>query len=181
VAPRRRPTAIAASAVAAVAAGRLERRVGAGVLVTTGLVCEAAGLAAISRLGADSATIAIVAALGLAGLGLGLFQVPNISSVMGTLPRNAQGVAGALTQMMRTVGVISGVTAASLLFASRRERRAASLGVRVDDVSSFVPAFRDVLAIMALVCAAAALVSIAGGVAQGMRVERRLGGAVSGR
>jgi EmrB/QacA subfamily drug resistance transporter len=172
----------AASAIGAVAAGRLERRVGAAVLVTTGLFAEAAGLAAISRLGTESPTAAIVASLGLAGLGLGLFQVPNISSVMGTLPRHAQGVAGGLTQMMRTIGVISGVTAASLLFASRREQRAAAMGVRVDDVSSFVPAFRDVLAIMAVVCAAAALLSLSGRAAQGVRVgERRLGGAVSGR
>jgi hypothetical protein len=172
----------AASAVAAIAAGRLERRVGAGILVTTGLAAEALGLAAISRLSADSSTGAIVAALGLAGLGLGLFQVPNLSSVMGTLPRDAQGVAGALTQMMRTVGVISGVTAASLLFASRREQRAATMGVSTDDIASFVPAFRDVLVVMALVCAAAALLSLAGRAAQGLGVgERRLGGAVSGR
>jgi predicted MFS family arabinose efflux permease len=172
----------AASAVAAVVAGRMERRVGAAVLVTTGLVAEALGLAAISRLGEDSATVAIVAALGLAGLGLGLFQVPNVSSVMGTLPRDAQGVAGALTQMMRTVGVITGVTAASLLFASRREQRAEAMGVGVEDMASFVPAFRDVLVVMASVCAAAALLSVAGRLAHGLRWgERRLGGAVSGR
>ena len=101
---------------------------------------------------------------------------------MGTLPRHAQGVAGGLTQMMRTIGVISGVTAASLLFSSRREQQAAAMGVGTDDVASFMAAFRYVLAIMAVVCGAAALVSLVGRAAQGLRVgERRLGGAVSGR
>lgn len=153
-------SAPAASAVAALAAGRLERRVGATALVCGGLALEAAGLGLISRLGASSQTPAIVGALALSGLGLGLFQVPNVSSVMGTLPRAAQGVAGALTQMMRTIGVISGVTFASLLFSTQRDRTAQRLGVAPGDPDAFVPAFRTVLATVALIAAAACALAL---------------------
>ena len=74
--------------------------------------------------------------------------MPNLSFVMGAIPRSQQGVTGGMTQMMRTLGVVIGVTGASLLFDARRA--AGSTGFQ-----GFVPAFQDVFAASAAVCLAA--------------------------
>ena len=136
------------AALAAPVAGRLSDRIGTGRLSTLGLGIEALGLWAISRLGAGSGPVSVILALGLVGFGLGVFQVPNLSFVMGAIPRSQQGVAGGMTQMMRTLGVVIGVTAASLLFDARRA--AGSAGFQ-----GFVPAFQDVFVAAAAVCLAA--------------------------
>jgi hypothetical protein len=54
---------------------------------------------------------AIVASLALHGLGLGLFQVAYTDSVVSALPLDARGVAGSLTMVTRTVGVVSAAAA----------------------------------------------------------------------
>jgi MFS family permease len=47
-----------------------------------------------------------VAALLLHGVGLGLFQVSHTDLVVATLPRDDRGVAGSLTMLTRTVGIV---------------------------------------------------------------------------
>src|SRR4029453_7171230 len=97
--------------------------------------------------------VLVVLALGLVGLGLGVFQTPNMSFVMGSIPRAQQGVAGSMSQMMRTLGVVLGVTSTSMLFSSRRVVHAERLQLsQVDDPQSFMPAFQDVFLLAALVC-----------------------------
>jgi hypothetical protein len=63
--------------------------------------------------------------------------------------------------MMRTLGVVLGVTGASMLFASRRAVHAGQLRLaKVEDPLSFMPAFQDVFLIAAGVCAAAFVLSL---------------------
>jgi hypothetical protein len=118
-----------------------------------GLGFEAIGLWSISQLSVTSGAIPVIFTLALVGVGLGLFQAPNMSFVMGAIPREQQGVAGSMTQMMRTLGVVLGVTGASMLFAIRRADHAERLHLpKVDAPPSFVPAFQEVFLIAAIVC-----------------------------
>jgi EmrB/QacA subfamily drug resistance transporter len=149
-----------ATAVAAPLAGRLAERVALGPLSVVALGIEAAGLAATSRLRPGTSLVAVVAALALTGLGLGLFQVPNQSFVMGSIPRAAQGVAGSMTQAVRTIGVLLGVATGGTLLELRQSAHASRLGVRAEAPASFVPAFRDVFVAAAVLAAAAALVAL---------------------
>jgi MFS family permease len=134
-----------ATALIAPLAGRLADTMGTSRLSALGLAVETLGLWSISRLGASAQAEVVIVALGLVGVGLGVFQTPNMSFVMGTIPREQQGVAGGVSQMMRTLGVVLGVTGASLLFNSRREVHATRLQLAdVTTGQAFLPAFQDV-------------------------------------
>jgi len=142
----------AATALAAPLAARLEGRVGAGALCTIGLAVQTAGLVGVAFLDATSPVPFVVVGLALIGLGLGLFTVPNLSYVMGSIPRDSQGVAGGLAQMMRTVGITAGVTLTGQFFAARR-------GGATDD-ASFGDAFSDAFLAVGVVCALVVVLSM---------------------
>ncbi|GIT68387.1 MAG: hypothetical protein Ct9H300mP26_0740 [Acidimicrobiales bacterium] len=65
----------------------------------------------------------LIVVLGLAGVGLGSFQVPNMSFVMASIPRSQQGVAGGMTQMVRTAGLVAGLALWNTAFFGFRDRR----------------------------------------------------------
>ena len=132
-----------ATAIAAPVAGRILGRVSTGRLSSIGLALEAAGLFAVAATGADTPLLFVAGAFALVGVGLGLFTVPNLLFVMGSIPRDRQGVAGALSQMMRMVGVVAGVAGATLLFDARRSTHVADLAVPADDPTAFVAAYRE--------------------------------------
>jgi hypothetical protein len=66
----------------------------------------------------DASTPAFAIALGLAfhGAGLGLFIIAYTDSVIGALPKAHRGVAGSLTVLTRTLGVIASVTLLTAAF-----------------------------------------------------------------
>ena len=66
--------------------------------------------------GGDSLS-SIFARLVLAGLGMGLFQPPNNSAVMGTLPRARLGSGGGMLATSRNLGMVLGVALGGALFA----------------------------------------------------------------
>jgi MFS family permease len=145
-----------ATALAAPLAGWWSDRLGTSLLSTLGLGTEALGLWCISRLDAASSSVSIALTLALVGLGLGIFQTPNMSFVMGAISRVQQGVAGSISQMMRTLGVVLGVTGASMLFGSRQALHAEQLHLLLaSDPRSFMPAFQDVFVVSAIVGAVA--------------------------
>lgn len=148
------------TAIAAPLAGRLVAPVGTARLSTVGLLVEAVGLAAASRVDATTPTGGVVVAFALVGIGVGLFQVPNLDYVMGRIPRSQQGVAGAMAQMVRTAGVVAGVAAANLLLVARLEARSGAGTVEAAGTTAFVGAFGDVLSTAALVCLGAAALSL---------------------
>src|SRR6266851_1361368 len=137
-----------ATAAAAPVSGRATDRWGRRAPVILGLVVEAAGLAMVARCGAATPLPLVGAALALVGLGLGVFQVPNIAQTMAAFPARQQGTAGGFAFLSRTLGVVMGVQSAAWLFGAR----SAALG--------FLPAFRFMFDTAAVVCAAAALLAL---------------------
>jgi len=137
-------------AAAAPAAGRLAARVGARALMLAGLVLEAAGLLGLSQAGAATPLGLLALALFAAGLGLGLFQVPNMTLVLMAFPAGQQGAAGGFTFLARTLGVVTGVASFAQIVAVRR----AAVG--------FQAAYGEAFLLAALAVAAAAAVTLAG-------------------
>jgi MFS family permease len=152
------------TAAAAPLGGWATDRIGARWPLVLGLVMEAGGLFAVSRLGGEARALPVATGLALVGLGVGLFQVPNLAQMMAAFPTAQQGAAGGLAFLSRTSGSAVGVQITAMLFESR-------LGA-----AGFLGAFRWALLCAALACAlgaALALVSSALG--------RRPGAAAGGR
>jgi EmrB/QacA subfamily drug resistance transporter len=114
-------------ALAAPVAGHLTDRIGTRNVQVLGLAGESLGLLLVSRLGAASSYASVALALALVGLGLGGFIVANMKCVMGSLPLERQGVAAGTVAMMRTLGVVAGVSSAAAVFSQRRSVHAALL------------------------------------------------------
>ena len=108
------------TAVAALAAGRLADRLGPWPVVVCGLGVEAAGLALLARGGPDTPLLALAGVLFAAGLGLGVFQVPNMAAAMAAFAPTQQGAAGGFIFFARTLGTVFGVAILGQLFAVRR-------------------------------------------------------------
>ena len=96
--------------------GVLSDKIGARMPATLGMALMASGIAMLGSLRLGHPPGHIVAGLALAGLGAGLFTSPNNSAIMGSVPKNRQGVAGAILGTARTIGFASGVAVAGLIF-----------------------------------------------------------------
>lgn len=136
-----------ATTIAAPLAGWLTDRTGARSPILTGLVIEALGLALMSRARADTSLIVIALALFAAGLGLGVFQVPNMAAIMAAFPAGQQGAAGGLAFLARTLGVVAGVATLGQIVSMRRS----AIG--------FETAFGESLVVATVAVAAAALLA----------------------
>jgi len=96
--------------------GSLSDRIGPRIPATAGMLCLSAGLFVLSRLDADTPLPLVLAPLMMTGLGLGLFNAPNSSSVMGAVPSSRRGVAAAILSTARTLGNTLGLGLAGAIF-----------------------------------------------------------------
>ncbi|MDZ4722247.1 MAG: MFS transporter [Roseiflexaceae bacterium] len=97
--------------------GRLSDRFGARWLGVIGLAISASGLLSMATLTQQSSQFDIILRLMWLGLGIGLFQSPNNSMTMGSVPRTALGIAGSLLAVMRTLGQTTGIAIAGAVWA----------------------------------------------------------------
>jgi EmrB/QacA subfamily drug resistance transporter len=103
-------------ALVASPAGWLSDRFGSRGLAVTGLSILSLGLLGLS-FSIDGCTDLVVALwLGVIGLGTGIFISPNSSALMGSAPRQQQGVAGAVLAEARILGMLIGVVIGSAVF-----------------------------------------------------------------
>lgn len=145
------------TSVGGLAGGWLTRRFPAAGLVVAGLACETVGLSLIAALDAESGAAAIAAAFTLTGLGLGLFQVPNVALVMAALPDRSQGLAGGMITAMRTVGIVGTSLIAPRFFAFRQTVHAPG---GATPAGVFAAAFSDTFRVSAIIAAAATVLAI---------------------
>ena len=100
----------AAISGASLAAPRLERTIGAEVLLAAGLALCIGGLAALGFWTPEAPILAGIAALAVQGIGLGFFSVAYADSVTGHLPVEDRGLAGGIVTATRTFGIVAGAS-----------------------------------------------------------------------
>ncbi|WP_232796611.1 MFS transporter [Kyrpidia spormannii] len=106
-------------AVTAPLAGWLSDRIGPYVLTTGGLALNALGFVALNQLTAEVSPWVVAVHLAVFGFGQGLFQSPNNSSIMGSVPRAKVGLAGGLNALTRNLGMVFGISLSVSLFTYR--------------------------------------------------------------
>ncbi|MBN2549665.1 MAG: MFS transporter [Anaerolineales bacterium] len=103
-------------AVVAPISGTLSDRFGTRLLTAAGMICLALGLLLLSKLNQSSQIWQIAQALGVAGLGIGMFISPNNSALMGSAPKNRQGIAAGIMATARNVGMVLGIGFSGAIF-----------------------------------------------------------------
>lgn len=128
-------------------------------LTVAGMLVATAALVFMAALKAGSGEAHIVLSLVMLGAGMAIFQSPNNSSVMGSVPVRQLGVAGGINALARNVGMVSGTSFSVLIFA-------VVTGLGIDSVSAgassgaFMAGFRVVILFDAACCLLAALLNI---------------------
>ncbi|MBE0522779.1 MAG: MFS transporter [Methanosarcinales archaeon] len=129
-------------------------------LSSAGMGITSLALWLISDLGMGSSFYDIIIRLALVGLGMGLFQSPNNSIVMGAVPKNRLGIAGGMLAMVRNLGMVTGIAIAGVIF-TRSSQTLKTAGFTPE--SAFLGGFHDALMVAALICGIGVLTSLVRG------------------
>lgn len=101
--------------VAAPLAGKLSDRIGFRVLTTAGLLSLATGLWLLSYLGLETPYWFVVVSLTFVGLGVGVFNTPNSSALMGSVGPELRAVASGVVGTSRNLGFAIGMALATAI------------------------------------------------------------------
>lgn len=133
--------------------GWLSDRTNSYILSSLGIGIAALSILSMGYLTLDSSFTDVALRLSFLGLGMGLFQPPNNSIIMGSLPKEQLGIAAGVMGTMRNMGMVIGVAISGAVFSNR-------FVFYGNNESSFLPAFRDAYIVSAIICAIAVLVSL---------------------
>jgi EmrB/QacA subfamily drug resistance transporter len=154
-----------ALAVGSPVSGELSDRFGPHLIAVVGLAVLAAGFLAISSLNAETTTLGYILRFLPIGLGMGIFQSPNNSAIMGAAPRERLGIASGMLAVTRTLGQITGIAALGALWAGQVFKHAGEVianGATAAPIPAQVFALRDTFVIVSILIFAALLLSIWG-------------------
>ena len=104
-----------ANAVSGPISGAVSDRIGCELPTCVGMLLFAVGLALVGLFGVDTGLPCILACLALASLGTSIFQSPNNSLIMGSLPPEALGFGGSVSALARYLGMAVGISASTSL------------------------------------------------------------------
>jgi EmrB/QacA subfamily drug resistance transporter len=151
--------------------GRLADRFGSRGLTVAGMLLACGGLLLVSLLNERSPVLMIAGSLVALGAGSGLFQSPNNSDLMGSAPKQRQGVAAGVLATSRVMGQCTSVAVAGAVFALLGGTAAGgqlasggSQGAEATFVNAFHWAF--------VVCAAIALLGVAAAAVRGREQDQ---------
>ncbi len=145
--------------------GRLSDKIGPRLLTIGGLVMVSMGFVGLSQIDASTPLPVLIGLLLWMGCGVGLFQSPNNSVVLGNAPVEALGVAGGVLAVMRTLGQTSGIGIAGAIWASQVT---AIAGQRIEPITAADPValaggFDRAMLVAAVIAVLAIVPSLVGG------------------
>lgn len=143
-------------AIVAPISGHASDKFGPLVLTTSGLTITGISLFYFSTLTATAQFYQIIPGAVLAGLGMGMFQSPNNSSVMSSVPRQKLGIAGGINSLVRNLGMIIGIAFSVSLF----EALGGVTKPNPDQVAPFMSAYQTVMLVAMSIALIGAVVSL---------------------
>lgn len=139
-------------------AGYLSDRFGSRWLAVVGMVILAGGVLSASRLGSGASGAEVFWRLAVIGLGAGLFQTPNNSTIMGSVPRDRLGIAGGMLASMRNIGMVLGIAVSAAVFMAMAGGRPEAAAA---DLDRFLAGMHAAMGTGAAVAVLGALASLA--------------------
>jgi EmrB/QacA subfamily drug resistance transporter len=100
-------------------AGSLSDRVGSRPITVVGLFLLLVGFIAVSSLSAETTAFGYILRFLPIGLGIGIFQSPNNSAIMGTAPPDRLGIVSGMLAVTRTLGQTTGIAILGAIWTSR--------------------------------------------------------------
>ena len=144
-------------ALVAPVSGWIYDRTNSFILSSFGMAISCLALFLLGNLDQDATFPDIVVRLGMIGLGTGLFQSPNNSIVMGSVPINRLGIAGGMLGMVRNLGMVTGIAISGAVFTrGLLSNQAAGLAYE----AAFLGGFHDAFMVAALICAVGIITSL---------------------
>ncbi|MFQ5612290.1 MAG: DHA2 family efflux MFS transporter permease subunit [Anaerolineae bacterium] len=158
--------------VVAPISGALSDRVGTRPIASVGLLALLIGYYALSTLDEQTTALGYLLRLLPIGIGMGVFQSPNNSAIMGAAPRERLGIASGLLSITRTLGQIAGIAVLGAVWAGRvvfHTGAVLSGGATTASAAAQVAGLHDTLLTIVVLMGLALLLSL-----WGLRQERRL-------
>lgn len=145
-------------------AGGLSDRYGVRRITVIGLFAMLIGYLAVTTLDANTTAFGYILRLFPIGLGMGIFQSPNNSAVMGSVPRDRLGVVSGLLSVTRTLGQIVGIATLGAIWAGQVATLGKGAFSNVTDapVSIQIAAMQETFIIVAVLVAIALAVALWG-------------------
>ena len=100
-------------------AGSISDRVGTRPITVVGLIILLIGYVGLSTLRLNTTPLQYILLFLPIGLGMGIFQSPNNSAIMGSAPQERLGVVSGMLAITRTMGQTMGIALLGALWASR--------------------------------------------------------------
>ncbi|MFH1489132.1 MAG: MFS transporter [Pseudomonadota bacterium] len=150
-------------AVMAVApfSGSISDRVGTRGPACVGAATCALALFFMSRLPVSANAMEVVWRLALFGLGTGIFQSPNTSAVMGSIPKPHLGIASGILATMRNVGMVLGIAVGgAVLYAFAPSQILQKPGLDLSEAALFISGLKYAYMAGALLTGLAAVTSL---------------------
>lgn len=158
-------------------AGMLSDRFGTRPITVSGIVILLIAYYSLSNINPEQPILYFVLSLFLIGLGMGVFQSPNNSAIMGAAPRSQLGVASGLLSLTRALGQTAGIAISGAFWAGRTFYHAGEIH---PDGATAAPDWAQVLALQEMFLLACVLIVVALSLGVwGLLHERRLPVAVS--
>jgi EmrB/QacA subfamily drug resistance transporter len=135
--------------------GHASDKFGPIALTTGGMIFAAIGLFYYSTLPATAHFYQVIPGAIFTGIGVGMFQSPNNSSVMSSVPPQKLGIAGGINSLVRNLGMVMGIALSVSLF----EAWGGVTRPRSDQIETFMSAFHDVMLVAMGIALIGAVVS----------------------
>jgi EmrB/QacA subfamily drug resistance transporter len=140
--------------------GYLSDRVSPTILTTVGMLTCAIGLGWLALIQTEQGSWVLMTCFGLIGLGMGLFQSPNIACVMGSVPKDKLGMANGLNSLIRNLGKVIGTAIMVGVFtAVKNSYFTQGSGGIGGEIAAFMTGWRIVFLLAAVIAVIGALIS----------------------
>ncbi|MCB2339318.1 MFS transporter [Clostridium estertheticum] len=140
--------------VVAPISGHLSDKIGSEILTFIGLAINSVGLLLMSTLNEQTSLMSMVFYIVVMTIGNGLFQSPNNSLIMSTVPKDKLGIAGSINGLVRNLGMVCGIALSTAILYNRMSFK---IGHRVTNYivgrnDAFIYGMRIVYITAAIIC-----------------------------